>query len=396
MDGDCATGTAEDSWLYGYDGDGVRVSTAHFAGGSSTPDLTTRYYFGGALETSGSSVKKYYSFAGQTVAMRTCTTDCSLITENWSLSYFLSDHIGSTSVVLDANGGILEQQRYLPFGGPRTDLGSPLIASTDLTYTGQRNLPDTGLMDYDARFYSPYITHFSQPDTIVPNLYNPQDWNRYSYARNNPLKYTDPTGHDPWWDDPYFNLEVFVSAGIYQQNAAFCNNCNMRPRGVMEFIFGNDDTRGIGPAKAKDIEMKTPFGDDYGDDPNDPRGYGLGLAGKDQNDMEVAKLAMFMRMEVRLKACREAGCSATDEVIVAALAANQSISPVDIKRAFQNKKNFTEGGTFDWLTYLKTNEKGQEKRNRHTLLLEFVYGIPEKSRSPRVNWKYIQGLINAQ
>lgn len=29
----------------------------------------------------------------------------------------------------------------------------------------------------------------------MPNLYDPQSLNRYSYARNNPLKYTDPTGH---------------------------------------------------------------------------------------------------------------------------------------------------------------------------------------------------------
>jgi hypothetical protein len=50
-------------------------------------------------------------------------------------------------------------------------------------------------MFYNAKWYDLYITQFSQPDTIVPDQYNPQDWNRYSYARNNPLRYTDPTGH---------------------------------------------------------------------------------------------------------------------------------------------------------------------------------------------------------
>ena len=38
---------------------------------------------------------------------------------------------------------------------------------------------------------------FTSPDTLVPDLYNPLDWNRYSYGRNNPLKYTDPDGHLP-------------------------------------------------------------------------------------------------------------------------------------------------------------------------------------------------------
>jgi RHS repeat-associated protein len=52
-----------------------------------------------------------------------------------------------------------------------------------------------GLMFYNARWYDPYLNHFTQPDSIVPDPYNPQDWNRYLYARNNPLRYTDPSGH---------------------------------------------------------------------------------------------------------------------------------------------------------------------------------------------------------
>jgi RHS repeat-associated protein len=52
-----------------------------------------------------------------------------------------------------------------------------------------------GLMDYKARFYSPYINHFTQPDTIVPDLLNPQTWNRYSYTQNNPLMFVDSSGH---------------------------------------------------------------------------------------------------------------------------------------------------------------------------------------------------------
>ncbi len=52
-----------------------------------------------------------------------------------------------------------------------------------------------GLMDYKARFYSPYLNQFTQPDTIVPDPINPQSWNRYSYVRNNPINFNDPTGH---------------------------------------------------------------------------------------------------------------------------------------------------------------------------------------------------------
>jgi hypothetical protein len=83
-------------------------------------------------------------------------------------------------------------------------------------------------MFYNARWYDPYLNHFTQPDSIVPDPYNPQDWNRYSYARNNPLKYTDPSGHRPC-DEEYScdgdngNTNK-VNARIYYLNAIGLGN----------------------------------------------------------------------------------------------------------------------------------------------------------------------------
>ena len=42
---------------------------------------------------------------------------------------------------------------------------------------------------------SPYINHFLQPDTLIPDLSNPQSWNRYSYVTNRPVNFSDPSGH---------------------------------------------------------------------------------------------------------------------------------------------------------------------------------------------------------
>ena len=100
---------------------------------------------------------------------------------------------------LDDQGAVLSETRYLPFGAVRDDVGT--LSQTDFGYTFQRSLPDTDLMDYKARFYDPSLNRFLQPDTLIPNPANPQSWNRYAYTYNNPINYTDPSGHDAWWWD---------------------------------------------------------------------------------------------------------------------------------------------------------------------------------------------------
>ena len=101
--------------------------------------------------------------------------------------------MGSTSLITDSTGVKTNEQRYKAWGETRYTFGNE---KTKYQYTGQYSyVSDFGLHFYNARWYDPYLNHFTQPDTIVPDPYNPQDWNRYSYARNNPLQYTDPSGH---------------------------------------------------------------------------------------------------------------------------------------------------------------------------------------------------------
>ncbi|MCB8953079.1 MAG: RHS repeat-associated core domain-containing protein [Ardenticatenales bacterium] len=93
------------------------------------------------------------------------------------------------------NGGGMvggSRTRYLPFGAYRT---APTQTYTDLGYTSQKHNDDLGLIYYNARYYVPGIARFASADTIVPDASNPQSFNRYVYGLNNPLRYTDPTGH---------------------------------------------------------------------------------------------------------------------------------------------------------------------------------------------------------
>jgi RHS repeat-associated protein len=197
-------GSYASKWDFGYDGDGNRVSTllTTYANGQVQSTELTVYYtstglsagFGGAYETqSDGTIRKYYSFAGQTIAVFNLTPDTGTPD---TLSYFLTDHLGSIVAITDSSGTLTSQQRYLPFGQVRADITGPQLPITDLGYTGQRNLGgDLGLMDYRARFYSSALGRFTQPDMLIPNAGNPQSWNRYSYVLNRPINMNDPSGH---------------------------------------------------------------------------------------------------------------------------------------------------------------------------------------------------------
>jgi RHS repeat-associated protein len=110
------------------------------------------------------------------------------------LFYLLSDHLGSTSSLVNSSGGTVvgSTTRYLPFGGYRT---APSQTITDQDFTGQKENMELGLLYYNARFYVPGLGRFASADTIVPNPASPQSFNRYSYVRNSPLNRIDPTGH---------------------------------------------------------------------------------------------------------------------------------------------------------------------------------------------------------
>ena len=88
---------------------------------------------------------------------------------------------------------LVPELRHKPWGETRYTSGT---TPTNYTYTGQySNMGDFGLMLYNARWYDPSIGRFAQPDALVPDPSKAQDWDRYSYTRNNPIRYTDPTGH---------------------------------------------------------------------------------------------------------------------------------------------------------------------------------------------------------
>jgi RHS repeat-associated protein len=66
-------------------------------------------------------------------------------------------------------------------------------------YTGHEHLDMFGLINMNGRMYDPVIARFLSPDPYVPDATYTQDFNRYTYARNNPLTYIDPDGEFITW-----------------------------------------------------------------------------------------------------------------------------------------------------------------------------------------------------
>ena len=55
-------------------------------------------------------------------------------------------------------------------------------------------LNDFNIINMNGRLYDPVLGRFFSPDSYVQMPENSQNFNRYSYCLNNPLKYTDPSG----------------------------------------------------------------------------------------------------------------------------------------------------------------------------------------------------------
>ncbi len=107
-----------------------------------------------------------------------------------SKNYYHNDHLGSTSIMTSQTGTLVEETKYDPWGEVKTG-----GTKSKFLFTGQEKDLETNLNYYNARYYDSHIRRFTQPDDIIQNVYDPQSLNRYSYVRNNPLRYTDPSGN---------------------------------------------------------------------------------------------------------------------------------------------------------------------------------------------------------
>jgi RHS repeat-associated protein len=147
-----------------------------------------------------------------------------------TLRFLLGDHLGSSSVTTDANGVKTASALYKAFGETRYTLGN---LGTDYHFTGQREESALGgIYWFQSRWFDPTLGRFTSPDTIVPaGTQGTQAWDRYAFVNNNPVRYTDPTGHFSW---------PFPAGNVITLNFALgisvCGSCT-GATGAKDFTF---------------------------------------------------------------------------------------------------------------------------------------------------------------
>jgi RHS repeat-associated protein len=186
-----------------YDGNGQRVKKYNYATGQSV------LYFGDLYEIR-SGADTIHIFAG--------SSRVASVFRDGTTQFYYTNHLGSASVITDQYGARKEQIEYHPFGTYRAvgDIHGtydfdPNFPDVFYTFTGQEDDDDLGLYNYGARLYDPVLGKFISPDSVVQAPDDPQTLNRYSYARNNPIIYTDPSGNVFIIDDIIYALAAVIA-----------------------------------------------------------------------------------------------------------------------------------------------------------------------------------------
>ena len=243
------TGDSE-SRTFIYDGENKQVQV------KNTGNYTIgRYYHDG----DGKRVKKYvpstgevtvfvYDASGKSIAeYSTIVADASTA----KVAYLTADHLGSPRINTDVIGAVTSRHDYHPFGeeitaAQRTSGVGYAGDTVRKQFTGYERDNESSLDFAQARMYGYNHGRFTSPDPFGPWAMSedekaafylvPQQWNRYAYVLNNPVRLTDPTGLEVYDGTVSEEQQAIIRKAL--QNIA--KNGNQEQRAVANWILKND------------------------------------------------------------------------------------------------------------------------------------------------------------
>ena len=131
-----------------------------------------------------------------------------------TVRYYHQDHLGSSSVMADAIGQLVEENEKFPFGHPRQQL-QPRGMHENYQFTQKELDNETRAYYFEARYCSAMLGRFTRVDPMALSstlemLRAPQRWNGYSYCRNKPIVNIDPDGCHDWGQVANGGLKMFT------------------------------------------------------------------------------------------------------------------------------------------------------------------------------------------
>jgi len=187
-----------------YDGDGGRTKKTSYTWVGSNPITETTRYVGSLYEISESQTTNHIFMGDTRIASIT----------DGVLKYYHGDHLGGTNLVTDEGGAVKQIVEYDPWGKlARNEIsGTPEQEAWHL-FTSKQFDEESELYYFGARYYNPTIGRFITADPTVQHPGDPQDLNRYAYARNNPVALIDPTGYG-WFSKFWKSVAGGVVSGF--------------------------------------------------------------------------------------------------------------------------------------------------------------------------------------
>ncbi|SHH64167.1 tRNA(Glu)-specific nuclease WapA precursor [Vibrio aerogenes CECT 7868] len=196
--------TSADSWAsFKYDQDRKRYFKQNNNGEKT-------WYFDKSYErvegTDGKVTHKQYVYAGGrliavNIDVKKTDGDGNDASVDRQVRYSHSDALQSVDMVTDIWGNIVTRKNYDAWGKSRAfEWAKPsnYVAQAlmmNRTYTGHEEVTEVGLIHMNGRVYDPILARFISADPYIQAPDNTQSYNRYSYVVNNPMKYSDPSGH---------------------------------------------------------------------------------------------------------------------------------------------------------------------------------------------------------
>ena len=175
------------------------------SGGDGT---TTTLYLNGVEKLYYPDGQRQWKRSLDGVAIITQTVTAAGGITDSTLQYLLYDHLGSISHIVSADGLLVENLDFDPWGKRRQipdlqPLSAAAIAATYFKaakpvtsrgFTGHEMVDEMAVIHMNGRIYDPRLGRFIQADPLIQAPYLTQSFNRYSYVMNNPLNAVDPSG----------------------------------------------------------------------------------------------------------------------------------------------------------------------------------------------------------